>query len=380
MASKERRESGQRPHNREIGLARFLMGSRLNLFLVLVPVSIAVELLHLPRLWLFIASSLAVIPLAALIGAATEEIAHRVGPVAGGLLNATFGNAPELIIALLALRAGLQEVVKASITGSIVGNILLVLGASMLAGGWGRDVQRFNRTGPAASASMLVLAVVALVMPATFSLTVYGSLRGSAPAIQLSSLLVAIVLMVTYLASLLFSLRTHRELFSSVPQEVDAGAPRPSQRSAVVLLLVAAAVVAVEAELMVEAIHDATAALGMTEFFVGVVVVAIVGNAAEHSSAVVMAMKNRMDIAVTIACGSSTQIALFVAPVLVIASFLIGQPMTLVFNAFEIAAIALSVIVLSIITLDGESNWFEGLQLLAVYLVLAIVFFFVPPV
>lgn len=363
---------------RQQSLISFLRGKWLNLFLILVPISLAFEFTHAPRLWLFVAASLAVIPLAGLIGDATEELSHRVGPVAGGLLNATFGNAPELIIALFALQAGLQEVVKASITGSIVGNILLVLGASMLAGGWGREKQRFNRTSAGASTSMLVLAVVALVMPAIFDLTVFGNLDESSPAIEQFSMLVAVVLMLTYLGSLVFSLKTHRELFSAAPETEEKGNPKLRLRDAAILLMSAAVVVAVEAELMVEAIHEATVALGMTEFFVGVIVVAIVGNAAEHSSAVMLAMKNKMDISVTIATGSSTQIALFVAPVLVFASFLFGQPMSLVFNSFEIAAIFLSVIVLAVVTLDGESNWFEGLQLLAVYLVLAIVFFFVP--
>lgn len=373
-------EERQSPRRKEqhAGLRSVLLENRLNVLLLFVPISIAVELLHLPDLWLFITSSIAVIPLAGLIGKATEELAHRVGPVGGGLLNATFGNAPELIIAIFALRAGLYEVVKASISGSIVGNILLVLGASMLVGGWGRDKQRFNRTSAGASTSMLVLAVVALVMPAIFDLSVFGSLERSAPVIEQLSLLVAVVLMATYFASLFFSLRTHSELFTSVPTEGEDEGPRLSLRTASFLLLVAAVVVSVEAEFMVEAIHEATIALGMTEFFVGVIVVAIVGNAAEHSSAVMLAMKNKMDISVTIATGSSTQIALFVAPVLVFASFLFGQPMSLVFNSFEIAAIALSVVILAVVTLDGESNWFEGLQLLAVYMVLAIVFYFVP--
>ncbi len=355
----------------------YLTGNWLHLLLLFMVAAVVVEVLHLPRLWLFITSSIAVIPLAGMIGKATEELAHRVGPVAGGLLNATFGNAPELIIALFALGAGLHEVVKASISGSIIGNILLVLGASMLAGGWGRDKQQFNRTSAGASASMLLLAVAALVMPAVFDLTVFGSLERTSPAVEEFSLLVAVVLIVTYFASLVFSLRTHSELFTSVPGEEEEG-PSLSLRDAVFLLVVSAAAVAVMAEFMVEAIEEATAAVGMTEFFVGIIVVAVVGNAAEHSSAVLLAMKNKMDIAVTIAIGSSTQIALFVAPVLVFASFLLGRPMSLVFNSFEIAAVAISVLILSVVTLDGESNWFEGLQLLAIYLVMAIVFFFVP--
>jgi Ca2+:H+ antiporter len=225
---------------------------------------------------------------------------------------------------------------------------------------------------------MLILAVAALVLPAVFDLTVFGSLEESSPAIEEFSLLVAVVLIATYFASLVFSLRTHSELFTSVPDEEEAEGPELSYRNAIILLVLSSVAVAVMAEFMVEAIEEATAALGMTEFFVGVIVVAIVGNAAEHSSAVLLALKNKMDISVTIATGSSTQIALFVAPVLVFASFLFGQPMSLVFNSYEIAAVAISSLILAVVTLDGESNWFEGLQLLAIYLVMAIVFYFVP--
>jgi len=354
----------------------FIQGSWLNWLLVFIPISISIEMLGLPKIWLFATSALAIIPLAGLIGESTEQLAHRVGSGLGGLLNATLGNAPELIIGLLALRAGLYEVVKASIAGSIIGNVLLVLGLSMLVGGWRRGVQRFSRTHAGASASMLFLAVVALIMPALFDLTVLGSLRRTSPALEELSLLVAMVLIATYLASLVFSLRTHRELMTAVPPET--AIPRLRFRSSLVLLLAATALTSVESELLVTAIQETTAALGMTEFFVGVVVVALVGNAAEHSTAVLMAKRDKMDLAVTIAVGSSTQIALFVAPLLVFASFLFGRPMPLVFNAFEIVGVGLAVVATSIVALDGESNWFEGVQLLAVYTVLAIVFFFVP--
>ncbi len=350
--------------------------SWLNWLLLLIPVSLALELLELPGLWIFLVSALAIIPLARLIGEATEELAHWVGPGAGGILNATLGNATELIIGLLALRAGLQEVVKASITGSIIGNILLVLGLAMLMGGWGRDRQTFSRTHAGASSAMLFLAVVALVMPAVLDIVAFGRLQIVTPAVELLSLLVAVVLILTYLASLIFSLKTHRDLITSVPEEPHQ--PRLSLRSSILLLVIATGGVAVESELLVGSITEATRALGMTEFFVGVVVVAIVGNAAEHFAAVLVAMRNRMELAVAIATGSSTQIALFVAPVLVFASFLFGQPMSLVFNGLEIAGVALSVIALAMVLLDGESNWFEGVQLIAVYLVLALVFYFVP--
>ena len=360
----------------EVTLLTFLSESWLNWLLLFVPLSIVVEVFGLPKLWLFAVSAIAIIPLAGLLGEATEQFACRVGPGVGGLLTAAFGNATELIISLFALRAGLLEVVKASISGSIIGNVLLVLGLSMLFGGWGREKQIFSRTHAGASAAMLFLAVVALVMPALFDLAVFGTLARRGPTIEDLSLLVAVVLIIIYLASLVFSLKTHRELLTSVPPE-----PVPARLSlpnSLLLLLVTTAVVAAEAEMLVSSISEATAALGMTEFFVGVIVVAIVGNAAEQFSAVLMAMRNNMDLAVTIATGAGTQIALFVAPVLVFASLLFGQHLSLVFNVFEITGVALSVFAVSIVTLDGESNWFEGLQLVAVYLVLAIVFYFVP--
>ncbi len=368
------------PMQRPQGILQLLTVNRLNWLLLFVPVSIVLELMHRKELefWLFITAALAIIPLAGLIGEATEELASYVGPAVGGLLNATFGNATELIIALLALQQGLHEVVKASISGSIIGNILLVLGLSMLAGGWGRDKQRFNRTNAGASASMLLLAVIALVMPAIFELVRYGKVEDGAAApgpVQHLSLLVSIVLILIYAASLLFSLKTHRSLLAT--DHGEARLARLGRGAAMGLLLVATVVTAFMAEFLVGSIHAATQALHMSEFFVGVIVVAVIGNAAEHFSAVVMARKDKMDLSVTISTASSTQIALFVAPVLVFASYAFGRPMSLIFNAYEVAAIALSTLVLSVITLDGESNWFEGLQLVAVYIILGIVFYFV---
>lgn len=356
-----------------MSLFTFLRTSWLNWLLLFLPVSIVLEVARASETWIFLTSALAIIPLAGLIGQATEELSGRVGSAWGGFLNATFGNATELIIALLALRAGLHEVVKASISGSIIGNILLVLGVSMFAGGWGREKQHFSRTGAGASASMLFLATVALVMPAVFDVSVKST---QLPILEEHlSLLVAIVLLITYLAGLFFSLFTHRTLFA--PREVETYLPRLSTVNAVVLLAVATILTAVAAEFLVGAIGGATKALGMTEFFVGVIVVAVIGNAAEHFTAVLMARKNKMDLAMNICTGSSTQIALFVAPVLVFASYLFGSPMSLVFNIFEVAAIGLSVLALSLVSLDGESNWFEGLQLTAVYVILAIVFYYV---
>jgi Ca2+:H+ antiporter len=364
------------PAPRAITVMSFLRGNSLNWLLLFVPISIGMEIAHAPALWIFITAALAIIPLAGIIGGTTEALSSRVGPGLGGLLNATFGNATELIISLFALRIGLFDVVKASISGAIIGNLLLVLGASMLVGGWGRDKQTFNRVHAGAQTAMLFLAVVALVMPAIFDLVEYRSLTvGAAPAdVTRLSLLVSIVLMLTYIGSLIFSLKTHRNVITT---ETEEEGPHLPMAPAMTLLAIVTVVTAVEAEFLVGAIHEATVSLGMTPFFVGVIVVAIIGNAAEHFSAVVMARKNKMELSVTIATASSTQIALFVAPVLVFASYAFGQPMSLVFNAFEIVGIGLSVLIVSLVSLDGESNWFEGLQLLAVYLILAIVFFFV---
>jgi len=358
-------------------LRRFLGESWLNVLLVFVPISIALEVARAPAAWVFATAALAIVPLAGLVGQATEATTEHTGPGLGGLLNATFGNATELIIGLLAVREGLYAVVKASITGSILGNMLLVLGMSALVGGWGRERQIFSRTAAGASASMLMLAVVALVMPAAWDLVVTGSLRYTDPTVEALSLLTAVVLLLTYLGSLVFSLVTHRELFAAV-QDQEHRVPAYHLSSAVTLLLGATALAAVEADLLVGAIQPAAVALGLTELFIGVVIVGIVGNAAEHFTAIVVAAKGQMELAFHISIGSSAQVALLVAPVLVLASLLFGQPMDLVFNPFEIVAIALAVFAVAIVSLDGETNWFEGLQLVAVYLVLAIAFYFVP--
>jgi Ca2+:H+ antiporter len=316
------------------------------------------------------------------MGRATEELAARSGPGIGGLLNVTFGNAPELIIALFALGKGLQEVVKASIVGSIVGNILLVLGAAMLAGGIGRDKQTFNRTGAAIQTSMLMLAAAALLMPAIFEL-VEGKglpLPGSQSnhyggTVEHLSLAVAVVLIITYCLGLLFSLKTHRDLFN--PEYEDEDTWGWSVKTSVIALAIAGVLVGVMSEVLVGSITEASESVGLSEFFIGVVVVAIVGNAAEHWVAVLVARKDKMDLAVNIAIGSSGQVALFVAPVLVIASYFIGPyPLALVFNGFELGAIVLAILVANYVIQDGESTWFEGVQLLAVYIVFGLAFYF----
>ncbi len=349
-----------------------------------IPAAVALEVGHAPAEVIFAVAALGIIPTAALMGLATEELAARSGPGIGGLLNVTFGNAPELIIALFALAEGLHEVVKASIVGSIIGNVLLVLGASMLVGGLGRDRQTFNPIAATTQATMLFLAAGALMMPAIFELVEGKGLP--APSAELVdygstvenlSLAVAIVLMGTYVAGLVFSLRTHRDLFNPPYAEEHEEGFGWSVRRSVIMLFVAGLAVGLMSEILVGSIAEASESVGLSEFFIGVIVVAIVGNAAEHWVAVLVAFKNKMDLAVNIAIGSGAQIALFVAPVLVIASFFLGPgPMPLVFNGFELGAVLIAILVAQVVTGDGESNWFEGVQLLALYAILGIAFFY----
>jgi Ca2+:H+ antiporter len=363
---------------------RFLLSSQGWPYLLVpfIPIAVVLELAHAGAVVIFFASALGVIPTAALMGRATEELAVRSGPGIGGLLNVTFGNAPELIIALFALGAGLHEVVKASIIGSIMGNILLVLGAAMFFGGWGKDRQRFDRTAASAQSSMLLLAAAALVMPAIYELIDGRGLPQPGAerihydtTVQGLSAAVACVLIVSYVAGLWFSLKTHRDLFNPV-HEIDEDAHEPwTVRKSVIALAIAGVAVGVMSEILVDSISDAAAKLGLSEFFIGVIVVAIVGNAAEHWVAVLVAVKDKMDLAVNIAIGSSAQIALFVAPALVLTSFVLGpHPMALVFNGFELGGILLAIVIANHVTNEGESTWYEGLQLLAVYVVLGIAF------
>jgi Ca2+:H+ antiporter len=347
-----------------------------------IPVAIVLDLAGASDAAVFITSALGIIPTAALMSEATQELAARSGPGIGGLLNVTFGNAPELIIALFALDKGLQEVVKAALVGSIIGNILLVLGAAMLFGGLRREKQTFSQTTASSQTSMLLLAAAELTMQAVFAL-VEGRGLPSPGAAQIDygsdvehlSLAVAAILIVTYVAGLAFSLRTHRDLFN--PDYEDETAAGWSVRKSVGVLALAGVAVGVMSEVLVGSISAASQTLGLSQFFIGVIVVAIVGNAAEHWVAIAVAIKNKMDLAVNIAIGSSTQVALFVAPVLVIASFFLGPfPMPLVFNGFELAAVFLAVLIANYVTNEGESNWFEGFQLLAVYAILGIAFFY----
>ena len=348
----------------------------LNLLLLFVPAAILLDLLHVSPLLIFIASALAIAPLASVLGESTGALASQCGPAIGGILSSTMGNATEMIIAFFALRAGHINVVKASLSGSIIGNLLLVLGLSLVAGGLRNPVQRFSRTTSAMNSTTLMIAVAALVMPAVFNLTLFGTLQHHDVSLQHLSLWTSGVLIALYLLNMLFVFRTHRAAFSA-PQREEEG-PATSRTQAIVSLGLATVLIAGMSEILVAQIAPVTKALGMTELFVGVIVVALVGNAAENSTAVIMARRNRMDVSMSIATGASTQIALFVAPVLVFLSVAIGHPMTLVFNGFEIAAIVLSVVIVDMISSDGETNWFEGAQLLAVYAIVAVAFYFVP--
>jgi len=371
--------------SRRGGLGAFLASGQGWPYLLLpfLPLAIVLDVVNAAAAAVFFTSAAGVIPTAALMGRATEELAARSGPGIGGLLNVTFGNAPELIIALFALGKGLHEVVKASLIGSILGNTLLVLGAAMFFGGLRRDRQRFNRTAATAQAAMLLLAASALTMPCIFELVEGRGLPAPgaervnySSTVEHLSLAVAIVLLVIYLAGLLFSLRTHRDLFNP-PHEDEEGEEPWTVRRAVIWLAIAGVAVGVMSEILVGSIHDAAESVGLSEFFIGAIVVAIVGNAAEHWVAVLVAVKDKMDLAVGIAIGSSAQIALFVAPLLVVFSFFLGPgPMPLVFNGFELGAVLLAVLIANHVTNEGESTWFEGLQLLAVYVVVGLAFFY----
>ena len=367
--------------------------------LLFIPISVVAEFQHLDPLVIFITAGLGIVPLAAVMGTATEEIAVVSGPTLGGLLNATFGNATELIIAIIALNAGLLDVVKASLTGSIIGNLLLVLGLSMLLGGLRYKEQDFQPVAARLNASAMNLAVIALLLPTAVQYTSTGLTQ---PAIQKLSTAVAVVLILVYGLTLLFSMRTHSYLYdvgnadlAPAPTEGMDGPIAPEGTAPVSeghegheeppniwlwvgVLLGATVLVAVESELLVGSLEAATTTLGLSELFTGVILLPIIGNAAEHATAVTVAMKNKMDLSISVAMGSSLQISLFVAPVLVLTGWFVGQPMDLNFNPFELVAVMVSVLICNSISSDGSSNWLEGTLLLATYALLAFAFYFHP--
>jgi Ca2+:H+ antiporter len=363
----------------------------LNFLLVAVPTAAVLEFTHVGHLWVFLASCVAVIPLAGLMGRATENLAETMGAGIGGLLNATFGNAAELIIALAALRkAGsdpeMFDVVKASLTGSIIGNILLVLGLSIAVGGAFYKTQTFNRTAASMGATLMALAAIGLLVPTLYLYVAHGT-GTPQEVLRMETTLseeIAAILAIVYGLSLLFSLRTHRHLFGGpeeqLPTTGEHHQPEWSRKTSLLVLLAATAGVAWMSELLVGSVAEAAGQLGMSKIFVGVIVVAVIGNAAEHSTAVLVAAKNKMDLAVNIAVGSSLQIALFVAPVLVFASMLMGhpEPLDLHFTPMEVVAVLASIGILALVCSDGESHWMEGVMLLAVYIVLALAFYHLP--
>ena len=355
---------------------RAIFVSPVNILLVAAPVSWVLHARAPESAWSFLFAAISLMPLAGLIGLGTEQLAQRLGPALGGFLNATFGNAAELIIAIVALGEGHVALVKASISGSIIGNLLLVLGVSFFVGGLGRKTQKFHRTAATNMAAMLFLAVVALVMPAVFDLSVYGTLKARPTEIDRLSLWSAVILIGAYAGSLVYAFTSHRDLFRSAEGHKEK--PAMAAGMAIGVLAAGTVLTTIQAEILVRTLQPALAGFGLTELFVGVIVVAVIGNAAEHYSAIAAARRDEMTLSVEIAVGSSAQIALLVAPVVVIYSFIIGRPMSLLFHPFEITAIALSVIATVIVTMDGESNWVEGMQLMAVYLILALAFYFVP--
>lgn len=365
----------------------------LNLMLAAVPVAVGLKLAGAQDVWLFVGAGLGIVPLAGLIGRATEVLAARAGTGVGGLLNATFGNAAELVIALVILSRGpdLYPIVKATLTGSIIGNLLLVLGAAIAVGGFRYRNQKFNRTAAGVGTTLLAIAAAGLLIPTLLYHLPFAA-AGPSPTdprrVENLSEEIAVVLIAVYAASLLFTLRTHSYLFAgnhddprkSEEQKRAAAEVHWGVRTAVLVLLGATAGVAVLSEWLVSAIEPAAHALGMNDIFIGIIVVAIVGNAAEHSTAVLMAWRNKADLSVQIAVGSSTQVALFVAPVLVFASLLMGHahPLDLRFTPLEVAAVALSVALVALVAHDGESNWLEGVMLLALYAILGLAFYNLP--
>ena len=348
--------------------------------LILVPIAIVLRFLpNSSPTALFICSAIAIIPVAGWMGRSTEALAGKMGEGVGGLLNATFGNAAELIIAAIALSKGLTGVVKASIAGSIIGNILLVLGLSMLCGGIKYSEQKFNKTGARTSAISLSLAAIALIIPTVFHMTAERTPNGWSPELERRlSLGIAVVLFLTYFCVLGFSLKTHRHYFQDADTQPEEHAHHWSAGRAVLILLGSTVLIAILSEFLVGTIENVRDSLGVTEIFVGIIIVAIVGNAAEHSTAILVALKNKMDLSVGIAIGSSLQIALFVAPILLFLSYALGHPMDLEFTRPEVFAIVASVYILFQISGDGETNWIEGVQLLSLYTILAILFLYLP--
>ena len=343
----------------------------LKFMLLFVPISFIGKFLNFSPTIMFILAALSIIPLAGIMGEGTEEISFYTGPKIGGFLNATFGNATELIISFFALKSGLFEVVKSSIAGSIIGNILLVLGASMFIGGLKHKTQNFNINVVETTSSMLLFSLIGLCVPAFFTHTINANLLNT--RYEGLSLVVAIVMFILYILSLIFSFFTHKDLYATTTEE-EGHESKWSLKKSIAILIIATVIIAIESEFLVGGIKDITSKLGLSEFFVGIILIPIIGNAAEHSTAITMALKNKMDVAIEIALGSSLQIILFVAPVLIFLSLLF-TPMSIIFNPFELVSLIASVIIANKVASDGQSNWLEGAQLMAVYFIIAAGFF-----
>lgn len=343
----------------------------LKFMLLFVPISFIGKFLNFSPTIMFILAAISIIPLAGIMGEGTEEISFYTGPKIGGFLNATFGNATELIISFFALKSGLFEVVKSSIAGSIIGNILLVLGASMFIGGLKHKTQNFNINVVETTSSMLLFSLIGLCVPAFFTHTINANLLNT--RYEGLSLVVAIVMFILYILSLIFSFFTHKDLYATTTEE-EGHESKWSLKKSIAILIIATVIIAIESEFLVGGIEDITSKLGLSEFFVGIILIPIIGNAAEHSTAITMALKNKMDVAIEIALGSSLQIILFVAPVLIFLSLLF-TPMSIIFNPFELVSLIASVIIANKVASDGQSNWLEGAQLMAVYFIIAAGFF-----
>jgi Ca2+:H+ antiporter len=354
----------------------FFRKNPISILLLAFPLALLSEILYWSPIATFSFAAIAIIPFAGFIGSATESIAAYTNPKIGALLNATLGNAAELIITIVAIRAGYLELVKASITGSILGNLLLVLGMSMLLGGLRHGIQTFDRKQASNNAIMLVLSVIILLIPSLLSHYI-GDIETPAPKVETLSLGVAIIMIVLYVLGLIFSYKVIGGPVVS-PGEGDSTHKGWSIRTGIVILILSTAGVAYLSEVLVGAIEPVVAASGISEFFIGLIFIPIIGNVAEHLVAVQVAMKNKMTLSVEIAIASSLQIALFVAPLLVFISLFIGNPLTLIFNQLELTALIAGVLIAALVSADGESNWLEGAELLAIYIILALAFFLIP--
>ncbi|MBX3063191.1 MAG: calcium/proton exchanger [Anaerolineae bacterium] len=353
--------------------------------LIFLPIALIARAAGWGDIAVFVLSSLAIIPLASLIGHSTEALAAKLGPTIGGLLNVTLGNAAELIITIFALSKGLNDLVKASIVGSILGNLLLVLGTSFLIGGLRHGVQQFNRRNASTNSTLVILSFLALAIPSAFDHALLGAEGGAGRELFFSEG-IALVLIVLYGLSVLFSLRTPKDApLIEIEKSVEEAAHEvhaSSMSTPVALGLLAFSTIGIVfmSEALVSTVEAVGISLGLSEFFIGIIIVPLIGNVAEHFVAIQVAFKNRMDLSVNISLGSSLQIALFVAPVLVFISLLFPQKLVLVFSSYELLALGAAAVVAALVSLDGESNWMEGVQLLAVYVIFGLAFFLLPAV